>query len=218
MGPMAYLTSVDTSLTHDLSPIDRDNNRVSVSLDELKRVIRLWQGERDAAASNPYMKLFEHVHPLVIGAVDRADSLSTMLCREILSYHLEDEAQVRDIAEALNGRYPSHSYPILRREAARLGLRVVEMAPDVLQALLDLHHVYSEMGQKCTTDQDETRSHTNEIVNIIESPGTALLYEIDKDWFYRKEERRWVTMNDYSGWRQLQEINGAVVRSELHMV
>src|SRR5688572_13254850 len=31
MGPMAYLTAVDTSLTHDLSPVDRDNDRVSVS-------------------------------------------------------------------------------------------------------------------------------------------------------------------------------------------
>ncbi|HRJ75063.1 MAG TPA: ATP-dependent Clp protease proteolytic subunit, partial [Anaerolineales bacterium] len=33
MGPMAYLTPVDTSLTHALSPIDRYNDRVSVSLD-----------------------------------------------------------------------------------------------------------------------------------------------------------------------------------------
>ena len=40
MGPMAYLTAVDTSLTHSLSPIDRDNGLVSVSLDELNRVIR----------------------------------------------------------------------------------------------------------------------------------------------------------------------------------
>jgi hypothetical protein len=218
MGPMAYLTSVDTSLTHDLSPIDRDNDRVSVSLDELKRAIRLWQQERDTTAANPYMKLFEYVHPLVIGAVDRADSLSTMLCREILSYHVEDDAKVKAIADALNGRYPSHTYPILRREAKRLGLDVVDMKANVLEALLELHHVYSEMGQKCTTDQDETRSHTNEIVNIVESSGALLLYEIDKDWFYRKEERRWVTMNDYSGWRRLQEEDGEVVRTELHMV
>lgn len=218
MGPMAYLTSVDTSLTHDLSPIDRDNDRVSVSLDELKRVIRLWQHEKDATASNPYMKLFEYVHPLVIGALDRADSLSTMLCREILSYHVEDDEKVRSIADALNGRYPSHTYPILRREAKRLGLNVVDMRPDVLEPLLELHHVYSEMGQKCTTDQDETRSHTNEIVNIVESEGTLLLYEINKDWFYRKEERRWVTMNDASGWHRVYEEGGKIVRTELHMV
>src|SRR5215813_5759112 len=35
MGPLAHLSAVDTSLTHDLSPIDRDNDRVSVSQDEL---------------------------------------------------------------------------------------------------------------------------------------------------------------------------------------
>src|ERR1041385_2114004 len=31
MGPLAHLSAVDTSLTHDLSPIDRANDRVSVS-------------------------------------------------------------------------------------------------------------------------------------------------------------------------------------------
>ncbi len=36
MGPTAYLTAVDTSLNHALSPVDRDNDRVSVSLNELQ--------------------------------------------------------------------------------------------------------------------------------------------------------------------------------------
>lgn len=218
MGPMSYLTAVDTSLTHDLSPIDRDNDRVSVSLDELKRVIRLWQNERDSTASNPYKSLFEYVHPLVIGAVDRADSLSTMLCREILSYHIKDEKRVIQIAEALNSRYPSHSYPILRREARQLGLSAVDMDREVLALLLDLHHVYSEMGQKCTTDLDETHSHTNEIVNIVESTGMQLFYEVDKDWFYRTEERRWVTMNDTGGWRKVTKTRGKVQREAFHIV
>ena len=46
MGPLAYLTPVDTSLTHALSPLDRDNDRVSVSLDELNRIVKLWQAEK----------------------------------------------------------------------------------------------------------------------------------------------------------------------------
>ncbi|MFT3773381.1 MAG: hypothetical protein QM820_49005 [Minicystis sp.] len=218
MGPMSYLTAVDTALTHDLSPIDRDNDRVSVSLDELKRVIRLWQHEKDATASNPYAKLFEYVHPLVIGAVDRADSLSTMLCREILAYHVNDASKVNEIADTLNTRYPSHSYPILKREARQMGLNVLDIDHEVLDLLLELHHVYSEMGQKCTTDQDEAHSHTDEIVNIIESESLLLFYEMDKDWFYRADERRWIAMNDSSGWRRLQQIDGKVVRSEFHVV
>ena len=41
MGPLSYLTAVDTSLEHDLSPVDHTNNLVPVSNDEVDRVIRL---------------------------------------------------------------------------------------------------------------------------------------------------------------------------------
>jgi hypothetical protein len=215
MGPMAYLTSVDTSLTHDLSPIDRDNDRVSVSLDELKRVIHLWQAQKDNESSNPYKSLFEYVHPLVIGAVDRAESLSMMLCEQILSYHCKNESQIKQIASALNSAYPSHSYPILKKEARRVGLNIIDMDTKVLNLLLELHQLYSDMGRKCTTDFDEIRSHTNEIVNIWESTGRMVFYEIDKDWFYREEERRWITMNDNGGWRKMSIRDGELVKEEM---
>ncbi|KGF78051.1 hypothetical protein IA69_32845, partial [Massilia sp. JS1662] len=91
MGPTAFLTAVDTSLNHALSPLDRDNDRVSVSLDELNRVIRRWHNEQPESTENPYKSLYAYVHPLVIGAVDRAESLSVMLCRELLAYHIADE-------------------------------------------------------------------------------------------------------------------------------
>jgi len=73
MGPTAYLTAVDTSLNHALSPVDRDNDRVSVSLNELQRVIRLWREQQGDVPENAYKALFQYVHPLVIGAVDRAE-------------------------------------------------------------------------------------------------------------------------------------------------
>lgn len=217
MGPMSYLTAIDTSLTHDLSPTDRDNDRVSVSLNELKRVINLWQKERDTESSNPYKSLFQYVHPLVIGAVDRADSLSVMLCKDILSYHVTDARKATEIAEVLNTKYPSHSYPILAQEARAIGLSVRDMEHDVLEMLLELNHLYSEMGQKCTTDRDETHSHTHEILNIIETSDLLLYYEMDKDWFYRTEERRWVTMNDASSWRKIALHDGRVERSKFHI-
>lgn len=217
MGPMAYLTSVDTSLTHDLSPIDRDNDRVSVSLDELNRVIRLWQKEKDVSESNPYKSLFQYVHPLVIGAVDRAESLSVRLCEELLRSHCDDEERLKAIARRLNTEYPSHSYPILRKEAQRIGLNVTGLDPKVVDLLLDLNHVYSDMGQKCTTDFTEVKSHTDEIVNIWETSGVMVFHEVDKGWFYREEERRWITMNDNSGWHRVVEEGGEVVKSRLYI-
>jgi hypothetical protein len=222
MGPMAYLTAVDTSLTHDLSPLDRDNDRVSVSLDELKRVVRLWREQAGPAARarpdmNPYHALFPHVHPLVIGAVDRAESLSTMLCRELLSYHIADNRKVQRIATTLNSRYPSHGYPILLEEARRIGLQARPMDGRVNALLLELTAVYSEMGQKATTDFSEVRAHGNEIVNILEIAGRQVFYKLDKDWFYRAEERRWITMNDQSDWHLVTRARGRVVRTVLHI-
>ncbi len=217
MGPMAYLTAVDTSLTHDLSPIDRDNDRVSVSLDELNRIIKLWQKEKSKEAENPYKSLFEYVHPLVIGAVDRAESLSIMLCRELLLYHISDEERATEIATTLNSKYPSHSYPILLEEAKKIGLNVDKMSKEVNGLLLELNKIYSEMGQKATTDYSEIKAHGNEILNILEARKLQIYFQQDKDWFYRTEERRWVTMNDNSGWRKIEKINNKMKKTIFHI-
>jgi hypothetical protein len=217
MGPTAYLTAVDTSLNHALSPVDRDNDRVSVSLDELNRVIRLWRAEQADSTENPYKNLFAYVHPLVIGAVDRAESLSIMLYRELLAYHIGDEAKASEIAATLNSKYPSHNYPILLNEAQKIGLNAAPLPSAVNALLLELSSLYSEMGQKASTDFDEIRTHSNEILNILESKDIQVFFQHDKDWFYRNEERRWITMNDHSSWRRVERIRGKLCRSVMHI-
>jgi hypothetical protein len=212
MGPLAQLSAVDTSLTHDLSPIDRDNDRVRVSHDELQRVVRLWQAESGGSTANPYEPLFNHVHPLVIGAVDRASALSTRICADILSFHLTDQAKVQEISNTLNSSYPSHSYPITLREAQRIGLPAARLGEDANAILLELNELYSEMGQRAATDYDERNSHDNSITNIIEGPGLQIFFQRDKSWHYRAEERRWVPLNDRSGWKKAEpDEDGAAV-------
>jgi len=217
MGPLAHLSAVDTSLTHDLSPIDRDNDRVSVSNDELLRVIRLWTEQAKDSTANPYQALFPYVHPLVIGAVDRSSALSTRICEEILSYHMEDKARAHEISTILNSGYPSHSYPITLREASRIGLKVEPMDEAVNSMLFELNEIYSEMGQSASTDFDERNSHDNSILNILESKGMQIYFQLDKDWHYRSEERRWVALNEKSSWRKSEIVKGKVVTSQLHV-
>ncbi len=217
MGPLAHLSAVDTSLTHDLSPIDRDNDRVSVSNDELLRVIRLWKEQAKDSTANPYAALFPYVHPLVIGAVDRSSALSTRICEEILSYHVDDLAKAKEISNTLNAGYPSHSYPITLREAKRIGLNVEPMGESVNAMLFELNEIYSEMGQSASTDFDERNSHDNSIVNILESRGMLIYFQLDKDWHYRSEERRWVALNEKSGWRKAEIVKGKVAISQLHV-
>lgn len=221
MGPLAHLTAVDTSLRHELSPVDVDNELVSVSQDELLRVVRLWketsrtQGKADEI--NPYQALFAHVHPLVIGAVDRISSLSVKLCKEILSFHMKDEKRAEAISRHLSEGYPSHDYPITLREAQRIGLSASPMDPSLNELLLELNALYSEMGQKALTDYDQTSYHSHEIANIVEGRGTQIYFQNDKDWHYRKEERRWAKLNDESAWYRLQKVKRQVRRTVLHI-
>jgi hypothetical protein len=221
LGPLSFLTAVDTSLEHDLSPLDHTNNLVPVSNDEVDRVVRLWKeisgkgGVR--SQSHPHQELYKYMHPLVIGALDRASSLSLKLCKEILAYHMRDGKKAARISQQLNSSYPAHQYPITSREARRLGLKVEHLEPGLDRLLQDLNLLYSEMGQRAITDYDEENHHDNEITNILEGRGLQVFYQVEKDWHYRKEERRWVPMNDVSSWYRAESKNGRMVRAKFHI-
>lgn len=218
MSPLAYLTPIDASLRHKLAPIDTiGNDRVSVSNDELHRIVKIWQSNAKDHHENPYSEIFKYVHPLVIGASDRSISLSTMICDEVLSYHIKDVELRNKISTTLNSNYPSHSYPITIKEAKRIGLNVFPLEESVVQILNEMDLFYSEMAQKAITDFDEFGHHDNEIINIIEASGTQVFYQNDKDWHYLKDERRWRSTNDTSGWRLAEQVAGELKVVPLHI-
>jgi hypothetical protein len=220
IGPLGYLSAVDTSIRHSLSPLDHLNERVSVSHDELVRVVRLWSEHdkpgADGHEGNPWGKLYDHVHPLVIGSVDRASSLSIKLCTEILSYHFADQHAAAEIARALNSDYPAHGYPITLREAKRIGLPAKPLDPHIDELLIRLGQIYAEMGQRADTDFDPRNYHSNEIRKIIETRGLQLHYQVDMDWHYRETERRWTSLNDRSSWRELRLSDGVQFTKVMH--
>jgi hypothetical protein len=215
MGPTSYLTAVDSSLKHDLSPVDHNNYLVSVSQDEVMRILRLWNEERKGG--NPYPEIYKYLHPLVLGALDRSSSLSMRICQELLSYHVPSRAKAQRISRTLNYGYPSHSYPITAREARRLGLTVRDLDPAVDALLRELNHVYSEMAQARLTDFDPLNYHQNEVCNVLEIIGRQVFYQVDKDWYYRKEERRWVPMHDESAWYLCSPLRGKWSHVRLHI-
>ena len=66
MGPTSYLTAVDSSLKHDLSPADHHNYLVSVSQDEVMRILRLWK-EQKCGRTTRIPEVYKYLHPLVVG-------------------------------------------------------------------------------------------------------------------------------------------------------
>jgi hypothetical protein len=198
MGPTSYLTAVDSSLSHDLCPVDHHNYLVSVSHDELVRIIRLWKEQK--GGGNPYPEVYKYLHPLVLGALDRSSSLSIRICRELLGYHIKSTAKANKISRALNYDYPSHTYPITAREARRLGLQVRDLDPRIDSLLHELDNLYAQMSNPRTVDRDPLNQHNEEVYNVHETIDQQIYYQFNKDWYYRKEERRWVPMNDKSSW------------------
>lgn len=217
MGPLAFLTPVDTALDHPLGPRDHHNETAFVGQDELERTITLWEKHSRTGDVNPFQELFKYLHPLAIGAVDRATSLSIRLCSEILQYHMKDVAQAECIAKALNADFPAHEYPITARRARALGLNTDKLDSALHEHLLSLNHLYSEMGQRAVTDYDERNYHDNEIVNIVEGPGVQLHFQNDKDWHYRHEERQWASLRVESSWFRSTWEAGRVKRSRVYM-
>ncbi len=120
---------------------------------------------------------------------------------------MRNRAKALKISRALNYDYPSHSYPITIREARKLGLNVHDLNPEVDALLRDLSQTYSEMAHAKNTDYDTQNYHNGEICNILELVGRQIFYQVDKDWHYRNEEKRWIPMNDQSGWYLCTERN-----------
>ncbi|MEM9030587.1 MAG: hypothetical protein AAGC70_19675 [Pseudomonadota bacterium] len=218
MGPLGYLTPIDSSLIHEMSPIDAiSNRRVSVSRDELIRVVKLWTDNSKEHHANPYSDLFQYVHPLVFGAIDRSNSLSVKVCDEVLSYHINDAEERARIATELNSEFPSHAYPITEVAARRLGLKVNDLDVETNNLLLELSECYSEMAQRAITDFDESNYHDNQILGITEGRNIQIYYQNDKDLNYIKDERRWQALNDESSWHKVELVNGKKTISRLHI-
>ena len=130
---------------------------------------------------------------------------------------MDDKERAREISNNLNAGYPSHNYPITLREARRIGLNVEAMDDGINALLFELNEIYSEMGQSATTDFDEKNSHDNSILNVMESNGLLIYFQLDKDWHYREGERRWVALNDKSSWQRAEIVKGKVTISQLHV-
>ena len=252
LGPLSSLSAVDSSLVHPLSPVDAQDNPVSVSQDELWRVLRLWkefyadnsnvahfqqdgqvenkheaktstepvkfgfqsikknvelpqksakpEEDKDGEAENPYKYLYQYVHPLVFGAIDRSRSLSVQLCKEILEYHMSDPAKIEDISNKLNYTYPAHGYPITTREAKKIGLNIKNIAEEIQDDLNNLQLLYGELTDEAITDYDNNSYHNHSIYSVVETIGVQIVYQNNFDKFYRENEKRYITLNDLSGW------------------
>ena len=213
MTPLAYLTAVDTSLMHPLNPKDKTNSPIRVELEEVKRAVkRLSEGENPNTLE-VYKTLFNYVHPVALGAMERSTNLSEMVCRDIMELRrnvpYSDDVKNK-LIDKLNTWYPMHGYPIPRDKAKELGIPIIASDSELDALLWDLMNNYIYFTEPVRTDLSDSFLHTETMTKIIESTGTRLfmrntlerkLDPIIKGWSVFKDEFKWM-------WAYEKEENG----------
>ena len=164
MTPRGELSPVDPSRIHPLLPGQRDPQTghegppVPASVQDLKHCVAFVADELQhmrgtngdsGPLTDIICALFEHVHPLAIGAIEQSYQLGRLITRRVLETHLDrdkDKEKIDHIEQLLSDEYRSHSYPICRQEVKDdLGLNVVFAAPDIEEAMEKLLHHYFQM-------------------------------------------------------------------------
>jgi len=196
MGTCAYLTPVDTSLSHPLAPTYDDGKSVTVSQEEVTRVLALWDKHNGHGSAHPLQHLFPFIHPLVIGAIERSTSMSNRICDTMLTYHMHQKTQRQKVVSALVGGYPSHAFPILVEEAAAIGIPAKPMRPEIESLLVRL--VESHVEKKITVYDVNGLMYERRTKTIIERLGLRATYSeriteipVENDDDEEDKEPRW---------------------------
>jgi len=156
MSEISTLGPVDPTTKHALLPRDKNDQPIPVSVEDLKNCIKFIaqqlkdQGDEQKYSStdmsNIVSKLFEHIEPLAIGAVERAYGLSRLVTRKVLETHLDptnDKEKIDTVVEKIGGHYFSHSFPITRRDVEQeLKLKVEKPNADLFSKIWELYEYY----------------------------------------------------------------------------
>lgn len=206
MTPLGALSPIDTSLQHPLNPAC-GNQPVSVELQEIQHFLRLVRresnqdGEVKVYPVNSVELLSKHVHPVVLGAMERSSSFSRRLASDVLRLHEKDEAKIARIVDALTDDYPSHAYPISVDEAKRLGISAERADVELEQVLWEIENgVKQVMFRMVSPTSELSREVTTNLVNI-ETLGCRSFLEArdeeqivdDGTWVLKQSSLTWYT-------------------------
>ena len=98
-------------------------------------------------ASSMLTPLLNKLDPLLIGDFEKTIKASWQYAETLLSrYMLKDDLErVQSVTQALTEGYFSHGYPIGRREAKELGLKVTEAHGELWDVIWELYLGYEEL-------------------------------------------------------------------------
>jgi hypothetical protein len=156
MTEIGQLSPIDPSIEHPLGPTVNVPGQpgamriVPVSVEDAINYLALARSEAKLQSEESLTRVFERlatdVRPLALGSVHRVREQIRFLATTLLSYHMADKNKVDNIVNILTKERFSHDYLISRKEAKDiLGLNVLDMEPELKQAVVELFDCYREM-------------------------------------------------------------------------
>jgi hypothetical protein len=110
----------------------------------------------------------------------------------------DSEARINDIVNKLCDEYKSHSYPICRKEARLIGLKVTDAPPNVDSAMMDLLKFYlsRDIGLPKTGGRPSQGQKFKLYIAWLDSVDKQMRVEqdalVDKDETLKPMGDRWV--------------------------
>jgi hypothetical protein len=193
MSKMGQLGPVDPSLNHPLAPtvpLPQNPNlkaAVPVNVEDVVSYFDLAKKEASVKSENELADVFKMlsngIHPLVLGAVNRARNQIKFLARMLLNYHLSDPVKVDKVIRTLLEERFSHDYIVGRKEAKKdLGLNILEVTQELNNLVMNLYDEYNSLLRLNTQYVPEVELGTKEqstitfYRGIIESNNLTHVY------------------------------------------
>jgi hypothetical protein len=203
-GPAGYLTAIDTSLTHALNPRQNDRSQpVPVSVDQVNRIKKSIEDDLKNHSSSKSLSeiLFDKIHPLVLGELERTSNLSKMIARNMLSLRTDKLADedIEKLVDILNDSFPTHGYPIVLKEAIQIGLPAEQLPKELSYLAWELIKLYSLISKKTITNITPDLYHLEMVPVLIESLGKRTFFSESHDNRF-KPTTGWSIENDKTSW------------------
>ena len=174
MSKLGQLSPIDPSVASPLGPQVQLPQQPGVAqlvpvnvedaisfIDLAKKEAGLKEG--DESLARVFDRLSSTVHPLALGAVNRAREQIRFLARQLLSYHMTDEKKINQIVSAVTRERFSHDYLIGRREAKEiLGLSLEDVSPTVDERIIRLFNMYEQLLELSVPYNQELALGTNQ--------------------------------------------------------
>jgi len=160
MSRLGQLGPVDPSVNHPLAPKtphpQNPNVQVVVPVN-VEDVLSFFELAKNEACANSEKELTEafktlstSVHPIVLGAINRARHQIKFLAKTLLSYHSSDEVKNDHIISTLLEQRFSHDYLVGRKEAKEvIKLNIIDVSDeidDTIQKLYDEYYDLMKLG------------------------------------------------------------------------